>query len=74
MALKKLLIIANLVLAVFVSSAQNAFINILDSGRKTSIRGLSVVDDDIIWASGSSGTVARSIDGGKTFEWLTVAG
>lgn len=74
MALKKLLIIANLVLSVFVSSAQNAVINILDSGRKTSIRGLSVVDDDIIWASGSSGTVARSVDGGKTFEWLTVPG
>jgi len=56
------------------SNAQTSFINILDSGRKTSLRGLSVVDDNIVWASGSNGTVARSVDGGKTFEWLTVAG
>lgn len=49
-------------------------INILDSGHKTSLRGLSVVNNDIVWASGSNGTVARSTDGGKTFTWLTVAG
>src|SRR5689334_2220981 len=54
--------------------AQKQLINIIDSGRKISLRGLSVVDDNVIWASGSSGTVARSVDGGKTFEWLTVAG
>src|ERR1051326_2196906 len=52
--------------------SQTPTINILDSERKTSLRGLSVVDDNIIWASGSNGTVARSVDGGKTFEWLTV--
>lgn len=34
---------------------------------KTSFRGLSVVDDQTIWVSGSSGTFARSTDGGKTF-------
>jgi photosystem II stability/assembly factor-like uncharacterized protein len=28
----------------------------------------------LVWASGSNGTVARSVDGGKTFEWLTVTG
>lgn len=55
-------------------NAQKTIINILDSGRKTSLRGLSVVDDNIVWASGSNGTVARSVDGGKTFEWLTVQG
>lgn len=74
MLLKKILFIAGFAFSVYLSPAQNAVINILDSGRKTSIRGLSVVDDDIVWASGSSGTVARSVDGGKTFEWLTVAG
>jgi hypothetical protein len=55
-------------------SAQKPVINILDSGRKTSLRGLSVVDNNIVWASGSNGTVARSTNGGKTFEWLTVQG
>lgn len=56
------------------TKGQKTIINILDSGRKTSLRGLSVVDDNIVWASGSNGTVARSTDGGKTFEWLTVQG
>lgn len=54
--------------------AQKAVINILDSGRKTSIRGLSVVDDNIVWISGNNGTVARSLNGGKSFEWQTLTG
>lgn len=41
---------------------------------KTSFRGLSVVDDHVIWASGSRGTVARSIDGGKTFVFKQLKG
>lgn len=55
-------------------NAQQNIINVLDSGRKTSLRGLCVVDNNTVWASGSNGTVARSLDGGKTFEWLTVQG
>lgn len=47
---------------------------LLDSNAKVSLRGLSVVNDDVVWASGSKGTVARSVDGGKTFEWKTVKG
>lgn len=34
---------------------------------KASLRGLSVVSDKIIWASGTGGTVLRSIDGGKNW-------
>ena len=49
-------------------------VNILDSGHKTSLRGLSVVNNNVVWASGSNGTVVRSTDGGKTFTWLTVPG
>ena len=37
-------------------------------------RGLSVVDHRIAWASGASGTVARSEDGGVTWRVDTVAG
>ena len=55
-------------------SAQQPTIKILESGKRVSIRGLSVVDDDIIWASGSSGSVARSTDGGNTFTWIKVSG
>jgi hypothetical protein len=54
--------------------AQKNQITVIDSNQKTSLRGLSVVDNNVIWASGSNGTVARSINGGKSFQWLTVKG
>lgn len=54
------------------SDAQS--IKILTSGTKTSLRGLSLVDDNIVWASGSGGMVAKSIDGGNTWKWMTVKG
>lgn len=67
-----------ILLALFTSTvllAQAApTINILDSGRKVSLRGLSVVDNNTIWASGNAGTVVRSTDGGKTFTWMQVPG
>jgi hypothetical protein len=47
-------------------------IKILTGKEKISLRGLSVVNDNIIWASGSSGQVAKSTDGGKNFTWITV--
>lgn len=49
-------------------------IELLEQGRKTSIRGLSVVSTKIIWVSGSAGSVGKSIDGGKSFKWMTVKG
>lgn len=39
-----------------------------------SFRGLSVVNDNVIWASGSKGTVIRSVDGGKTWDKRNPAG
>lgn len=53
-------------------SAQS--IQLLSAGNKTSIRGLSVVNDKTIWVSGNNGAVARSIDSGKTWKWMTVKG
>src|SRR5439155_27013141 len=55
-------------------SSQAQTIQILSSGTKTSIRGLSVVNNNVLWASGSNGTVTCSTDGGKTFNWITVKG
>ncbi len=46
----------------------------LTTKEKISLRGLSVVNDNIVWASGNNGQVAKSIDAGKTFTWLTVKG
>lgn len=39
-----------------------------------SFRGLSVVSEKIVWASGTGGTVIRTIDGGKTWKVMTVPG
>src|SRR5690348_4529326 len=39
-----------------------------------SLRGLSVVSDKIIWASGTDGTVIRTTDGGKNWSVNTVPG
>ena len=56
----------------FIAFGHAQRIKILTSSEKISFRGLSVVNDNVIWASGNNGKVARSIDGGKNFEWLTV--
>ncbi len=37
-----------------------------------SLRGLSVVDDNTVWASGTDGTVIRTTDSGKTWSVLAV--
>ena len=37
-------------------------------------RGLSVVNENIVWASGTKGTFVRTIDGGKTWQVGTVQG
>jgi photosystem II stability/assembly factor-like uncharacterized protein len=40
----------------------------------SSLRGLSVVNKKVIWASGTGGTVIRTADGGKTWKVMTVSG
>src|SRR6476646_11741151 len=37
-------------------------------------RGLSVVSEKIVWASGTDGTVIRTLDAGKTWAVMTVVG
>ncbi len=39
-----------------------------------SLRGISVVNEKIVWASGTGGTVIRTIDGGKTWKVIAVPG
>jgi photosystem II stability/assembly factor-like uncharacterized protein len=39
-----------------------------------SIRGLSVVTDQIVWASGTGGQVGKSTDGGAHWQWTVVPG
>src|SRR5450432_3186532 len=54
--------------------AQTPYTELLTSGTKTSIRGLSVVNDNVIWVSGSNGTVGKSTNSGKTWNWVIVKG
>jgi len=54
--------------------AQSPSIEILSSGTKTNLRGLSVVNDNVIWVSGSNGIVGRSNNAGKNWKWMTVNG
>jgi photosystem II stability/assembly factor-like uncharacterized protein len=42
------------------------------SGVTSRLRGISAVSDRVVWASGSGGTVVRTIDGGATWNVLTV--
>jgi photosystem II stability/assembly factor-like uncharacterized protein len=49
-------------------------IEMLTSGTHSSFRGLSVVSDKILWVSGSNGTVGRSLDGGRSWQWIAVPG
>src|ERR1044071_1188639 len=55
-------------------AAQTPVVEILTKDTKTSLRGLCVVNDNIIWVSGSNGTVGRSTNGGKNWKWMVVKG
>lgn len=41
---------------------------------KTSIRGLSVVDNLVAWVSGSNGWTSVTIDGGSNWKWTQIPG
>ena len=49
-------------------------VKVINKDSKASFRGLSVVNDKVVWVSGSSGTVGRSLDSGHTWKWMTVKG
>ncbi|MEO6868765.1 MAG: oxidoreductase [Ginsengibacter sp.] len=46
----------------------------LDSSSKAALRGLSVVNDNVVWISGNKGTIGKSINGGKTWNYFTIPG
>src|SRR4051812_10449997 len=53
---------------------QNAEVRIITSGTATSLRGMSVATDKVIWVSGSSGAVGKSVDGGAGWRWISIPG
>lgn len=56
------------ILVCSVASAQTW--QVQESGTTANLRGLSVVSDKVAWASGSKGTILRTVDGGST--WTSV--
>src|SRR3954464_625472 len=44
------------------------------AGTTARLRGLSVVNERVAWASGSGGSVLRTIDGGETWERTPITG
>ncbi|MFN4005912.1 MAG: WD40/YVTN/BNR-like repeat-containing protein [Chitinophagaceae bacterium] len=54
--------------------AQVLQFQLLDSGKAVSYRGISVVNEQVFWVSGSKGTVLKSTDGGNTLRQMKVAG
>ena len=45
-----------------------------NSGTDVQLRGISAVSDKVAWASGASGTVLRTVDGGETWQKLEIVG
>ncbi len=65
-------------LAISCDSDQRRFFSpeweIQNSNTSASLRGLSVVDNNIAWASGQFGTILRTVDAGQTWEKKTIPG
>ncbi len=58
----------------FAQNSGNNSIKILTQKKGVSIRGLAVPNLNTIWASGSKGSIAKSVNGGTDFEWMQVKG
>lgn len=70
--MKKIVFAVLFLLTAMFTQAQK--VQVLVKDKKTSMRGLCVVNDKVVWVSGSGGTVGRSIDGGENWKWFTVKG
>jgi len=57
----------------FSSQAQNS-IQVITEQKGVSLRAISIPSKEVIWVSGSKGSVVKSEDGGKTFNWIKVSG
>lgn len=56
------------------SAVSQAQWKMLDAGADASFRGLDVVSEKVVWASGTGGTVIRSIDGGENWKAFKIPG
>lgn len=63
----------HLLLLLGLSAAAAQWIKV-DVPTTASLRGLSAVSADVVWASGTGGTVIKTVDGGKTWAVIVVPG
>ena len=64
-------VLALIAIAPATAHAQWTFV---PSGTSAELRGLSIVSDRVAWASGTRGTVLRSLDGGRTWRTDSIPG
>lgn len=67
-------IILSFILFTFSCTVNSQTFETLTSGNKSSFRGLSTYKNKVVWVSGSNGVVGKSIDMGKTWEWVSPRG
>ena len=58
----------------FAQNSDNNSIKLLTQKKGVSLRGMAVPNKNTIWASGSKGSIALSVNGGSQFEWMQVPG
>ncbi|PST83852.1 oxidoreductase [Pedobacter yulinensis] len=56
------------------SSAQEFTLTQVASGKGTSLRGLSAVNDSTVWVSGSNGWIGRTVTAGVEWQWVQPRG
>ncbi len=74
MLLPRLLLLVLLLTALCASAQRTSALKILVTRNLVSLRGLSAPTDSVVWTSGTRGTVGRSLDGGRTWQWQQVPG
>lgn len=71
----RILLLYLLLCGCFVAAAQEVpLLHPQQSGSSASLRGLSVLSDQVVWASGSGGQFLRTLNGGETWQKGQVAG
>ena len=70
----KQVLLSSISLFIFFHSIVAQHVKELNNNGESSLRGLIVVDDHVLWVSGSKGSVGKSTDGGLTWKWMIVKG
>jgi len=67
-------VVATFILTILISRVCAQKIQVIETNKPVSIRGLSVVNNKVAWLSSSSGYTAITRDGAHTWKWQQVKG